>query len=94
MRWAKVVGWLMVVGSIGLAATLATGAASERELVEVSLYLVLAFGFGVGLLIAVRMARSSAPTSRAKAFAAAVVIGLVAASVAAFARWYFFRHFW
>jgi hypothetical protein len=89
VRWLKLLGWLLVVGSLGFAAALGTGAAKESELVEVSLYLVLAFGFGVGLLLGVRLAGD-----RPRDALGAIVLGAMISGVAVLGRWYFFKHFW
>ena len=87
-RWAKIVGWLLIIGAVGLSLASLTGSMSEREMIEMSLYPVLAFGFGIGLLVGARWMRDVADPSRAPI--GVLLAGLIGAGVAAFGRWYFF----
>jgi 1,4-dihydroxy-2-naphthoate octaprenyltransferase len=88
LRWASRLGWLLVVGCLGLAIVAATGANSEQQLIDASLYVVLPLGFGIGMIIASRRFRD-VPTA-AQAAAGVLLLGAIFAAIAAFARWYFF----
>lgn len=81
-------GWLLVIGAVAGAGLMAQSGASESELVEVSRYPVLMFGFGVGVLIG-RRKLADAP-SAGQAVSGALIIGALAAAIAAYGRWYFF----
>ncbi len=93
LRWAGRIGWILVVGSIALAAMAGTGSMSETEMVNNSLYIALTFGFGAGMIIGSRTF-SDAPTTR-QAWSGALILGACGAAVAAIIRWYilvkFFR---
>lgn len=92
LRWAKVLGWLILLACAVVGIGAANGAASERQLVAASLYFVMAFGFAVGLLIAARIGRDD-QSSAFNRYSAAAFVGAIGAGVAAFARRYYLRHF-
>ena len=83
-RWALLVGWLLVIVPLVLAA-MAAGSMSEQKLVDASAYMVMPVGWGFGTIIASRWLRHQ-PNSNFSALG----FGMIGVIVAVMARVYFF----
>lgn len=86
-RWPVRLGWLPVIGSVGISVIAATGNASEGQLVDASLYVVIAFAAGVGLILGAW--RGGKSGSVRDAWMTGMIVAMMCAAAAAYGRSYF-----